>query len=910
MGACLMIDLSSTPSRPILCGFLVLIASMAALGADEKGQEGRPWGKVVPDPPEQGQAWNPPATKLPKELIDLTVTIYGMGVADPRGCVYREIELEYGGLGQVIRGFVLPRQPENAGRFAIGWDGQLYRVGRVGERADLDRDIKEQAENFTRYDLMNGWSFMPTEQNEFGISGVDDRSPIKLCLLLRLGRADLAEALYASGTSWTPKDPSRDVADPPITEYELMTDWLRSAFDGFLKAHHEGDDGLALAKARGIKTFRERAEARLTAMGVERPAPNNQITAILDNEQKPQVDYFQFLTWQFEKLRLQHEARASSPERGPIPDRGGDPAARVAALIRDLDQINEFFFMNPGGTRPEAPPLMKSLIEEGNAAVEPLLAILESDNRLTRTITQGGNPSHPTYVHPVYEVALQTLDRLMPTGDFPGQRPYAWVPLTPEARKSFAGSMRQHWLNTKDLPLMEQWYRILRKDDLSPDKWDRAAIEIAFPPHGDEGPTARPGMKPPAGEMLRVGKEPSVSALISQRIDELRLRFDPDEVADTPLMTASSLAFSLSNWDEAAALPWLRELSREWRMRSDLCRIDNSQQSSSLLPEFTTIRVRLGDVEALDDYAAWISSTTPNMLCNIPVLTAFQPMIDHRDHPSVARASRWMFTSPLSPWLPLAVGASTYRWPNENLFASPLISLSTFREALRAGLCDKSVFGIIIKVEGDPNQLQYTFRTEPLPSPYAINGELPGVSEVSFRTSDYIASKLSEIPGAPLCELFWPEARRDEAVAAMIVFLDRFGERLVSGPTPVSNNGMSIRARLAFPSLDKPASGDDVAHGRAIFSLEGQGETRLVTLPKVPERARLVGTKEGHDAVVGWVWQAEEVNKGGVWQRYYGFVGQHSVKKVAASEIEFIASQTGWQNSKAGLVPKAGMIGD
>ena len=36
------------------------------------------------------------------------------------------------------------------------------------------------------------------------------------------------------------------------------------------------------------------------------------------------------------------------PARGPIPKKGGDPSARIAALIRDLDQIDEQQMMSPG----------------------------------------------------------------------------------------------------------------------------------------------------------------------------------------------------------------------------------------------------------------------------------------------------------------------------------------------------------------------------------------------------------------------------------------------------------------------------------------------------------------------------------------------------------------------------------
>ena len=45
---------------------------------------------------------------------------------------------------------------------------------------------------------------------------------------------------------------------------------------------------------------------------------------------------------------------------------------------------------------------------------------------------------------------------------------------------------------------------------------------------------------------------------------------------------------------------------------------------------------------------------------------------------------------------------------------------------------------------------------------------------------------------------------------------------------------------------------------------------------------KIVGYKQD-----GVVWQAEELQSGGRWQRYYGFVGCHGVARVPAEEIEF-----------------------
>ena len=71
--------------------------------------------------------------------------------------------------------------------------------------------------------------------------------------------------------------------------------------------------------------------------------------------------------------------------RGPVPPREGDPSARIAALIRELDQIEAGDYGMIGGEDPKKDPIVIDLIAEGEPAVEPLLVALETDDRLTKT---------------------------------------------------------------------------------------------------------------------------------------------------------------------------------------------------------------------------------------------------------------------------------------------------------------------------------------------------------------------------------------------------------------------------------------------------------------------------------------------------------------------------------------------
>ena len=181
----------------------------------------------------------------------------------------------------------------------------------------------------------------------------------------------------------------------------------------------------------------------------------------------------------------------------------------------------------------------------------------------------------------------------------------------------------------------------------------------------------------------------------------------------------------------------------------------------------------------------------------------------------------------------------------------------------------------------------------------------PGV-DLPFRVCDFLAWKVSSLDGAPACDLYWPEDRRDRAVAACIAYLKRYGDRFTADPPRGERDFPGKKAHLAFPALDRPATREDVREGRAIFSLEGQGEVRPVTLADLPIKARWVTLKdfptirEMGDGTVhreyeqdGWIWQAEEVRKGDRWERFYGFVGPHVIARAPAAEIELRPARLG-----------------
>jgi hypothetical protein len=314
---------------------IALSLALTCLGAVQDRPGPKFTGRSIPDPPRQKEPWTPPATKLPRFLVAETAALFEDGMADPRGCEYREVEIGDGEAART-RGFVLPRREGEADRFVVGWDGVIYPAFSIGAAADLEKDIRGSLETMRRdrqaaevppNHRPDGGRRSAFARAEWAGPGNTTPTALWVCLLLRLGRTDLAEELFAAATTWTPEVRGRDLTDYGLNYLTMARDWTSIVFLRLIDAHRRGDDAIALDAARRLSAFARSAEARAEALGFARE--RNRFT------QEPSA-YFPLLR-QLPELLADQERRAKDPARGPIPRRGGDPAARVAALIRELD---------------------------------------------------------------------------------------------------------------------------------------------------------------------------------------------------------------------------------------------------------------------------------------------------------------------------------------------------------------------------------------------------------------------------------------------------------------------------------------------------------------------------------------------------------------------------------------------
>ena len=152
-------------------------------------------------------------------------------------------------------------------------------------------------------------------------------------------------------------------------------------------------------------------------------------------------------------LLADQERRAKEPPRPPIPGPEAPAEARIAALIRDLDR-----FGGRGSLDHDADPpvskVLRALIREGDAAVGPLLAAVESDTRLTRHVIYAPINAPGGDYRWITTTGQAAGDAIL--GIFQARAiPFPYTPVywnKPESRAGRARAIREAWEKARGAP--------------------------------------------------------------------------------------------------------------------------------------------------------------------------------------------------------------------------------------------------------------------------------------------------------------------------------------------------------------------------------------------------------------------------------------------------------------------------
>ncbi|WP_392408624.1 hypothetical protein [Chlorogloeopsis fritschii] len=369
-------------------------------------------GESIPTPPQQFTPFDIPSTKLPSAFVTAAMKLFEQGLADPRGCQYQEIEVGTGSCwtgdaGVVkVRGWVLPTPRKDKQHFAICWNGLVYPVVSVGATANVQEDVLKAIQQEFGARCIDGFDFARSEW--FSIFE-RLRLPIKVCLLLRLGEIALAEMFWTTWITKISEDADyrrKNFKDPYLI---LATEWLWALFDRAVCAHMRGDDKLALLSAELLLPTWPMVEAESKHRGYEYHF------SCRDSKESHYLRFLETLP----ALLLDQQRRAQQLKRQQVLkvglDKYPDKTNRIHALIEDLEEV----FVRQMG-QPDYPylrghPIVQALIAEGVEAVEPLLACLENDTRLTRTVYFFRDFSRHRKLLSVHEVAYIALTNILKT---------------------------------------------------------------------------------------------------------------------------------------------------------------------------------------------------------------------------------------------------------------------------------------------------------------------------------------------------------------------------------------------------------------------------------------------------------------------------------------------------------------
>lgn len=887
-----------------------------------------------PLPPQQNTSWTIPTGKdaegFPKTLLEATQTLFAQGLADPRGGEYQVITVEVGnawsGKSMIVEthGWVFPAEKDGK-LFAACWNGLIYPVIARKEVADLQADTEKLLRRYDDQLQKKGPGFVadfyrtePTSEDES--LSLESPSLLKVAYLLRLGEYDLARKVYSL---WNEKPRFGSSGDLMRDRYlSLAAQWTWMMYSRALGAYIRGADSLATTDSAFL--------TRIQPL-IETEAGKRFYTVDYNgNTRDGNKPYLSFL----ENLPiLQQEAMHRLAEKPrPLLDwnalKNLQQTERIAELIRRMDEINAQQEQSTNRLGVERDPISEALIAEGDAAVEPLLDVMEKDTRWTRLVELGQKDIRSCELLPVKSVAFACFARITGVTEIgPGKRTNA--------------ALREWWAKNKTLSTTERWFTQLAdngtpftapppapnetyidrgtrekaKRDLEEAyrrRWYEAAARIVergemqrrglWPVIPRQGPM--PPLSPFDGKSLRSRQNPSVSNLLRTRA--LQLSEPVEGASDSDRLRGVQVALMLYDWDPTGrdTLPALQETMRRCLELANKRKAQGIQpdkvQLAGYIARLTKARLQLGDTAAATEYEKWLLACSPENFSN-DIHSAFFALLTDPNNPTLRSVADTLFNEANgqpNAWNQILATPKTQgSYYACELMGTRMLRFPAFRQLVAHRLSDTTEAGflrqgIISWFDGAMEGARLVGYTAEQPH--------------SLRLCDRVALALQNLKGVPRFDPLASVSERNSQCAAIANYLQHYGTTL-EYPTerhrplyifdmyPTRRNNLAP----AFLILSRPATEADVHESRAIFHLTGN---RVRTVTDLPGALPLVAqwTNDPNPATSlnangdkvqwshGYIWQAEEVYDGKKWIRYYGYVGPHSIAKVPAEEIKLI----------------------
>lgn len=534
----------------------------------------------------------------------------------------------------------------------------------------------------------------------------------------------------------------------------LISDYLWNRYERALAAHMRGDLGMALEEFHALEWSQE-DRARVAALGGRFPEEQDGIRALKEDEAR----------------RLRNAG--SAPNLAAIAAMPQEK--RIRALIERLDQVSARQMSQPGGVHLSSDPIVRALIQEGEAAGEPLIDTAEHDKRFTRSVSFGRDFKRSRHPLTVSQAALAGFKEILGVYELPGER---------EGRYDFQ-AIRVLWQQIGHLSMPERWLRILQDDTAAPDRWVDAATRLTEPSEvkREGGSVSIPKYKegrptsPMKGEAIRESHDTEVREVLAKRAIELAgsgpLQSSIDEFN---FMNASVLGASLAKWSPASARDVLAKLSERGRTlaASEQARDDQMLLARVRVEEW---RLRLGEDAAWKDLLDAYTVTSASVSNPEALL---MPISSRPSNAQAVEVANKLIGQPTSNWnleAQAKLGRVSYV---ESLLKSPMLAFSVVRKQAMAFLSDQQVIG-----EAWAGKQGYVSFRIPVSGASGGTGLTATEGYVAdehrpLRMQDIAAMSLTKLEGAPKYVPVWSDDQKAKGIEDMKAFVRTEGANLAN----------------------------------------------------------------------------------------------------------------------------------
>lgn len=717
-----------------------LVAVSLALRAAEKTLQPTPLSpsRVFPEHPwtfseKEATSWSGPFAASLRVLLKA-------GFPDPKGLPFHRIGIVtgncYTGDDGVIEttGWIIPRKEGDA-EYAIAWNGLVYPL--VGDRGEADLGAEVEKMMKGGEDDRAAWY----DTGEVTQVTLGSLALIHGLYLTRLGHPQAAEFLM--------KNREEPLKEPPLAG-GLAIQWIWNLYDRAVCAHMRGDPNMALASLatcrRGIASMEKVLEPVDPMFG-------------------------SVSSWKEDIPLLEQECerRLNSGKVG-----GFDAQAYVASehtVAELIDALDRIAISQPG--QPADVPLwesdiVKALVKKGDEAVEPLLACLESDPRLTQSVHFWRSHHRSRTILGVHEAALYALQALLETEFFElGSTGDSLSSRDPEYRKELAAEIRAAWKKYGRTTGVRRGFKVLMHDDAGIDAWMDAGNALFKKEEYDEEKdewVLPPGPNP--GEVLREFRDPSVSDLLEKRANEAgKLMEKLDEKAGHGRMALLAI---LLKWDRERGRAAIARLADAW-----LANDSWSKEKIAILPQFVEeVADDVPEILPVFEKMAW--SLNPGDYESMNYRSGFVTSMMTGHGAGLKRKDLW--TDPDSPWCLKKLDLSKLEDVIGCWLERELLEKQPFRELVIELLQDESQCGEVYIKTDEPETVW--LRRESGSNGHQITRETklglkPG-EVLAVRRKDVAARRMKEPRWLPeeseeeLLEYYWPVADRDAFVAKVL----------------------------------------------------------------------------------------------------------------------------------------------